>query len=182
MRALEALHGFVSRSNSALLWLAKWLAIACLVVMLVIVNVSVFQRYVMNDALPWSEEIAKFVMVWLTFMSAPIGLKIGAHMAIEVLVQSLRGRMRQILYILIFAGIISLMYVFVTTGWFLTLNARMQRASTIDVSIFYVYICIPIGSALVASVAFEFLLGAVMGVIDPDKGFKPPAQELVQAE
>lgn len=182
MRALETLESFIGRLNSMLLAVAKWLSIACLILMLVIVNVAVFNRYVLNDAVPWSEEVAKFVMVWLTFMAAPVGLKMGAHMAIELLPQFLKGRLRQILYAAIFSGIISLMYVFITTGWFLTMNARLQRASTIDISIFYVYICIPVGCTLVALVAFEFLLGAIKGTIDPDKELKLKSQELIQAE
>ena len=182
MHALEAVERIVARFNGVLLAGAKFLAIACLVLMLVIVNVAVFKRYVLDDALPWSEEIAKFVMVWLTFMTAPIGLKIGAHVGIEALVQYLRGRFRQVLLAFIFAGIIALMYVFITEGIFMTWNARIQRASTIDISIFYVYMCIPLGCFLVASVAFEFFLGAIKGIIDPSKALVLPSSELVQAE
>jgi len=182
MRGLELLEQLVARVNSVLLACAKVLAIACLVVMLVIVNYAVFKRYVLDDALPWSEEIAKFVMVWLTFMAAPIGLKVGAHVGIEALVKFLRGRLRQVLLVLIFASIISLMYVFISEGVFMTWNARIQRASTVDISIFYVYICIPIGCSLVAMVAFEFLLGAIKGVIDPSKAIELPSSDLVQAE
>ena len=182
MRALEALERFVGRINAVLLLAAKWLAIACLVVMLAIVDVAVFKRYVLDDALPWSEEFAKFVMVWLTFMTAPIGLKVGAHVGIEALIQFLKGRMRQVLLAFIFTGIIALMYVFIKEGWFMTWNARLQRASTADVSIFYVYICMPIGCTLVALVAFEFLLGAIKGIIDPSKAPELRGHDMVQAE
>ena len=169
MRAFEALERFVGFVNHWLLAGAKVLSIVCVVLMLVIVNWAVFQRYILDDALAWSEEIAKFVMVWLTFMAAPVGLKVGAHVAIEALLQYLKGRARQALMAFIFASIIALMYVFVTEGWFMTWNARIQTASTIDISIFYVYICMRIGCAVVALVAFEFLLGAIKGIIDPSK-------------
>ena len=182
MRALEAVEWFVNRLNCGLLEGAKWLSIICVVLMLGIVNIAVFQRYVMDDALAWSEEIAKFVMVWLTFMSAPIGLKLGAHVGIEAFVQYLKGRARQCLLVLIFMGIIALMYVFITEGWFMSWNARIQTASTIDISIFYVYICMPIGCSLVALVAFEFMLGALKGVIDPTKALTLPSQEQVLTE
>ena len=182
MRALEAVEWFLGRLNAGLLAGARWLSITCVILMLVIVNLAVFQRYVMDDALAWSEEIAKFVMVWLTFMTAPLGLKVGAHVGIEALTQFLKGRPRQLLMAFIFASIIALMYVFVTEGWFMTWNARIQTASTIDISIFYVYICMPIGCSVVALVAFEFLLGAIKGIIDPSKAPEPPSNDLVQAE
>ena len=182
MRAIEALERWLNRLNTYLLFGAKWVAIICLALMLIIVDIAVFQRYVLNDALAWSEEIAKFVMVWLTFMTAPLGLKIGAHVGIEALIQYLKGRLRQLLLVFIFAGIIALMMVFIKEGYFMTLNARIQRASTIDVSIFYVYICMPIGCTLVALVALEFMVGAIKGLIDPDRGLELPNQGLGSAE
>ena len=106
----------------------------------------------------------------------------GAHVGIEVLVGNIKGRLRQLTLILIFAGVIALMFVFVKEGTFMTWNARIQTASTIDISILYVYICMPIGSFVVGMVALEYLINAVRGLIDPDKARTPPGHELVQAE
>ena len=61
--ALEKLEFWVTRVNDWVLAVFKWLVIGLLALMLLIVDVAVFMRYVMNDALAWSEEIAKFVMV-----------------------------------------------------------------------------------------------------------------------
>ena len=180
-RFLEVLEGAVVRFNDWVLAGFKWLAIILLIAMLAIVDVAVFMRYVMNDALAWSEEIAKFVMVWLTFVVAPIGLRMGAHVGIGVLIGNLRGRARQVLLIAIFMAIISLMVVFVKEGSFMTWNARIQRASTIDLSILYVYICMPIGSFMVATVALEFLINAVRGVIDPAQARPAAAHDTAQA-
>ena len=124
----------------------------------------------MNDAIPWSEEIAKFVMVWMTFMAAPVGLSLGAHIAIDALANVLRGRLYFILQIWIFSAIIALMAMFVDEAWFLTKNASIQRASTIDVSIFYVYLAMPIGCAVTALVSLEYWLNALKGLIDPARG------------
>ena len=182
MQALARLEGWIAQFNDWVLAAFKWLAIALLASMLIIVDVAVFMRYVMNDALAWSEEIAKFVMVWLTFVVAPIGLRMGAHVGIEVLIGHLKGRLRQLLLILIFAGIIGLMVVFVKEGSFMTWNARIQRASTIDISILYVYICMPVGSFMVATVALEYMINAIRGLIDPSQARAEPSHELVQAE
>jgi len=179
---LEAFETGLARLNTRILAAFKWLAIFLLALMLVIVDIAVFMRYVMNDALAWSEEIAKFVMVWLTFIVAPIGLRMGAHVGIEVLVGTLRGRLRQCVLVAIFAGVIALMAVFVKEGAFMTWNARIQRASTIDISIFYVYICMPVGSLAVALVALEYMVNAVRGVIDPAKARPERPADAVMAE
>lgn len=167
--------------NDRVLVVFKWLAIALLVSMLAIVDVAVFMRYVMNDALSWSEEIAKFVMVWLTFVVAPLGLRSGAHVGIGVLIGNLGGRSRQLLLMVIFLGIISLMITIMKEGSFMAWNARIQRASTIDLSILYVYICMPIGAFMVATVSLEFLLNAIRGVIDPSQARPGGPGDVTQA-
>ncbi len=179
---LESIETGLAWLNNHIMVAFKWLAIFLLALMLVIVDIAVFMRYVMNDALAWSEEIAKFVMVWLTFIVAPIGLRMGAHVGIEVLVGSLRGRLKQLVLVAIFAGVIALMAVFVKEGAFMTWNARIQRASTIDISIFYVYVCMPVGSFAVALVALEYMVNAVRGVIDPAKARPERPADAVMAE
>lgn len=168
--AIEALERSLGRLNWLLLNLCKGAAIALLTVMTGIIVANVFYRYVLNDAVPWSEEIAKFVMVWMTFIAAPVGLSLGAHIAIDALANVLKGRLYFVLQIWIFSAIFALMAMFVDEAWFLTQNARIQRASTIDVSIFYVYLAMPIGCAVTALVSLEFWLNAVKGLVDPSRG------------
>lgn len=165
----ERLEILVGQVNRIVLEIFKWLLIAILAIMTGIVVTSVFFRYVLNDALPWSEEIAKFFMVWLTFLAAPVGLSRGAHVAIETLSTYLSGRIHQMVQAIVFALIIWLMVVFVDEASFLTWNARIQRHSTVDLSISYVYVAMPIGCAAIALVALEYLLSAIKGVFDPSR-------------
>ena len=165
--AVEALERLVGRLNWATLGVCKAAAICLIVIMTAIIVTAVFFRYVLNDSIAWSEEIAKFVMVWMTFIVTPIGLKTGAHIAVEAISGRLGGRAGHLMQVSIFLAIILLMAMFVKEASFLTWSARIQRASTIDVSILYVYAAMPIGCAVTALVAFEFLLKAMKGFLDP---------------
>ncbi len=167
--AIELLENLIGRVNWLLLSVCKGLSVVLLIIMLGIIVAAVFFRYVLGDAIAWSEEIAKFVMVWMTFFTAPVGLKLGAHIAIDALANRIRGRWYFLLQIWIFGAIITLMLMFVDEASFLTWNARIQRASTIDVSILYVYAAMPIGCAITALVSVEFWLNAVKGLIDPSR-------------
>jgi TRAP-type C4-dicarboxylate transport system permease small subunit len=165
----ERFENYVGRFNGVMLGIFKWSVVAVLIIMTSIVFVAVIFRYGLNDALPWSEEIAKFFMVWLTFLAAPVGLSRGSHVAIETLSSYLGGRPRQVVQAFVFMSIIALMVIFVKEGTFLTWNARIQRHSTVDLSILYVYMAMPIGCAATALVAFEYFLGACKGIIDPSR-------------
>lgn len=155
---IEALLGAI---NGAVLRLFRWLVLTILAAMTAIVLSGVFFRYVLNDALAWSEEIAKFMMVWMTFIAAPLAYKSGALVAIEALPRALKGRVREVLLVIIELIVITLMLVFIVKGTFLAQNASIQRASTIDFSIMYVYAAMPVGAFMVLMVAVQSVVASL---------------------
>jgi TRAP-type transport system small permease protein len=158
----------LERINTPILFICKWLAVLLLAIMTTITLSGVFFRYVLDDALPWSEEIAKYLMVWLTFIAAPLAFRAGALVSIQALPNALNGRKNEILQIIIQLIVIGLMVMFVDIGVFLTKNAMIQRASSIDFSIAYVYASMPLGAVMILLVAFQFLLEALRRLITND--------------
>ena len=65
LRALSLL----AKINEAICAAARNLAGLLLVAMLLVVVLQIVFRYVLNDSLIWSEEIAKAMMVWTAFLS-----------------------------------------------------------------------------------------------------------------
>ncbi len=57
--------------------------------MALIVALQVFSRYVLNHSLFWSEELARFLLVWLTFLGASVAYRRRAHASIDVLFRRL---------------------------------------------------------------------------------------------
>ena len=161
-------HGLGCFNNVVIIGF-KGLVIGLLGAMTIIVITGVFCRYVLGNALPWSEELAKFLMVWMTFVAAPIALKSGALVAIGALTDRLRGRTHALMLLLVYVIIISLMVVFIKDGGFLTWNARIQRASTFNLSISYVYIAMPMGAFATLMVALELFVGSLSRCIDPGR-------------
>ncbi|WDP93263.1 MAG: TRAP transporter small permease [Desulfobacter sp.] len=53
------------------------------IAMAVIVTVQVFSRYVLNHSLFWSEELARLLLVWLTFFGATVAYYHGAHPGVD---------------------------------------------------------------------------------------------------
>jgi TRAP-type C4-dicarboxylate transport system permease small subunit len=58
------------------------IAVCCLIVMVLIMGMQVFSRYVLNASLVWSEEITRYLFIWCGFMS--IGLCIRHGLALRV--------------------------------------------------------------------------------------------------
>jgi len=154
-----------------------------------IIFVGVFWRYVLGDALAWYEETGKYLMMWLVFLASPIVLKRIGHVAIDNLPRILPERIKYLMYVIVFSGTLFLLYTMVVEGWGLSINAWTQKWTSLPISFFWVYLAVPVGSAIMALVLAEQWLRAFVGVFDPERGslpeFEDPemhqAQETVQS-
>lgn len=50
---------------------------------------QVFFRYVLGNALAWPEEVARFLMLWMTGLMAPTAYRRGGFVGIDILVRLL---------------------------------------------------------------------------------------------
>jgi len=66
----------------------EWVSIACFIVMVLLVVVSVCLRP-LHIAAPWSDEGACFLFIWTSFLSAAIALKRNLHIRIDVILTKL---------------------------------------------------------------------------------------------
>ncbi len=170
MNFIAGMESLFARLNDRLLAICKGLIIAIVAVLAVILIAAVFYRFALDNAISWSEEGSKYLMVWLTFLGAPIALRHAAHINIDLLVKLFPPRGRQAFYLGINMIIIATMGVMLVKGWaFAELGAR-QVASSFNFSMVWMYIAIPIGSALTSLVAIELALKAVLGIADPANG------------
>ncbi|MBL3539708.1 TRAP transporter small permease [Aminivibrio sp.] len=54
--------------------------------MVVVVFLQVVFRFVIHSSLPWSEELSRYLMVWITFLGASIAVKRKSHIGVEAVV------------------------------------------------------------------------------------------------
>jgi len=63
--------------------LEVFICVILMSVMAVLLNIQVFMRYVMKDALSWTEELARYIFVWLVYIGISYGAKISKHLRVE---------------------------------------------------------------------------------------------------
>jgi len=81
---------------------------ALYMVMVVVIFLQVFFRFVVKASLPWSEELARYIMAWAVFIGASIAAKEGAHIGIDSIVTRLPKKMER--YIRTFAMVLSFLF------------------------------------------------------------------------
>ena len=133
----------------------KWCLIIMTAVLVVVIFAQVFTRYVLGNALYWSEELGKFIFVWLSWFGVSAGLKDKEHIQVKMFPDMLHGKglfkTEKADYIVIdllwfLTSIVVLFY-----GWEIV-QGQMQTgvygAST-GIPKWIAYLCIPLSAAVV---------------------------------
>lgn len=107
----------LQRLNDLLLWLGKWLAVSALALMVLFILGQVFFRYVMNDAPNWTEEGARFLMLWMTALMAPTAYRMGGFVAIDMLERALPARAAHLLQLFLLAISMAVLLVMLDRAW-----------------------------------------------------------------
>lgn len=158
----------LGRINAPVLTVCRIVTVAMMAVIAVVVAVSVFWRYVLNDALSWSEEIAKYAMIWLAFAGSPLALPVGGHVGVDVLPGLLPRAARHLLLAIVMAFTVGLMGLFVWYGSRFAWNGSSQVMAMVgDVSMGWVFFAIPVGSFVMGLVALELALRHLLHAVDP---------------
>jgi TRAP-type C4-dicarboxylate transport system permease small subunit len=103
--------------NDFVLKIGRGIAIVAMAAMVIAILVQVFFRYILNNALPWPEEAARFMMLWMTGLIAPTAYRRGGFVAIDMLALALPARLGALLtlVLLLIAG--SVLFVSIGIGW-----------------------------------------------------------------
>jgi TRAP-type C4-dicarboxylate transport system permease small subunit len=127
-----------------------WLAFGLFWALAFIVFLQFFTRYVLNDSLAWTEEIARYALMWVVFIGAAIVVRKNTHIAVEVLLQFSRPRFARIM--LAFVDTLKLVFYGLLAYFSWTIVERMhyQRMTVIDLPMSIVYGGIAVGCFLMA--------------------------------
>ncbi len=140
----------------------KWLLILILAVMSIIVFANVVLRYTTNISLEWAEEVARHLMIWLTFIGCGPVLRYGGHIAVENLQDSV-PRSVAIAMRLVIAVLITALFVFFTWyGLEYMDRTQFQRTAATQISIAIIYAGLPIGAAMTLIHWFLIVKGYVL--------------------
>ena len=162
--------------------------------MVLAILIQVFFRYVLNNALPWPDEAARFMMLWMTGLIAPMAYRRGGFVAIDMAVRALPERIAAILslFLLIIAGGVLAMALQIGWGEVTGFMSRAKTASLYYFDIFdgkwekvprqWMMLSFFVGVVLLFIVNIELILRSVITLLgggDQLKKLHPPEDELM---
>jgi TRAP-type transport system small permease protein len=140
----------LSAAERAVEALVRWIVIVLMLVMTVTVSLQIVFRYVFNIPLGWSEEMARFSFVWVSFFGASALMRVREHVNVTVFVDNFPPRLRAVCVLLANLCALIFAYYFVVGGIALTSNEWAQLAPAMQIPMGWVYMVIPISAVLMA--------------------------------
>ncbi len=140
-------EGFL-RFSDALDRVARFAVITLMAAMCVVVLFGVFFRYVLGDALTWTEETARYLMIWMGFLATGLALREGGHVAIDTFLNRLTGKARRIGVVFVRLLSLAFLAIVVVAGGILLSRISGQITPVLGISTAWPYLAIPVGCLL----------------------------------
>jgi TRAP-type C4-dicarboxylate transport system permease small subunit len=140
----------------------KAAAATTITLIFVVTVLGVFYRYFLNFPLVWSEELCRALLVWLCFLFAGAAFQRGEMIAVQILTDRLPRRLRALIVVPAYLMVVGFLGLLIDEGWRYARQNMIQTMPGIDaawlaltgdesgVSIFWLYVSLPIGCALLA--------------------------------
>jgi len=132
--------------------------------MAILVAVQVFCRYGLNSSLFWSEELARYMLVWLSFLGATVAYYRSLHPGVDALVSRMSPARRRITQVLVHITAMSLALVMVISGCQFAWFVRMQISPAMAVPKWIILAVIPLSGLIFFFYALVFFLGSIQRV------------------
>lgn len=125
----------------------NWALTIILTVMLVVVSAQVWYRFVLNDPLTWSEEVARYLFVWISFLGSAVGVRYNVHLGIDLIDKILSPKARKIMTVLV--NLLMQIFLVVVIFWGIRLLhvVQFQKSASLGISMIYPYLAVPVGAS-----------------------------------
>lgn len=147
----------------------KWTLFFITGAMTASVLLGVLFRYVLKAPLPWSEEIARYLMVWGVSLAASIAFREGLHVGVTILIDRLNRIFSKILIRFAQIIVIAFMATISIYGFILVSKIKGQTSPAMEIPMAWPYVAIPVGCCLIFLEALAMLIFK-KNVPEKDKG------------
>ena len=159
--------------------LVKWIIIATMVIIPVVMTLQVTIRYCFNYPLAWPEEGVRFSFVWLVFMSACAALRRGELVALDFVIQRLPPSLASVLMVVGRICILVFLAFTIYSGSDMTAHVlgRGTYSPVLPIPLWIIYISLPIGCLFMGFQVCLHLVHQFRGTkprIPPGIGFSRP--------
>ncbi|WP_447556130.1 TRAP transporter small permease [Vreelandella sp. EE22] len=152
-----------------------WVLALLLITMTILIFWQVFARFVVGKPLYFSDEIARFAMIWLTFIGAGYAYRKGTLISVDLLLEYAGHRLGCILRVIVVLCSAIFAIIIIKYGFDLVGRVANQTAPSTRVSMMWPYMAVPLGGVVILINSIALLIDEALGQWAPDQpDVQPP--------
>lgn len=126
--------------------------LAMLIGMTLVLGLQIFCRFILNDSLTWSEELARFMFIWSAFLSVSFCLKDGISLKIDTLVSVFPVKVQSVIWLLCDVIMFAFFLYMLPSAWDFAYASVLngQTSAACGIPMYFVQGSIVVGFALAA--------------------------------
>ncbi len=137
---------------------------------------QVFTRFVLRDPSSFTEELARYLLIWVGLLGASYAAGQKMHLAIDVVLKSLRGKARGLaeLSIQVFIFMFAFFVMVIGGVRLVTITLKLNQISAaLRLQLGYVYCVLPLSGLLIIFYAVVFFMQGIRSFKEEPAGFQP---------
>lgn len=127
------------------------------------VIIEVFLRYIFGLSLLVTEELSRYLMVWIVFLASALAVRDRAHISINAFVGILPSKLKLLADVLVHCLMIFFSVVLAVQGIKILPEQLNQQTTTLGVSVFWFYLAIVVGALLIIIFSVSNIYQALTG-------------------
>lgn len=135
-------------------------------VMSIVVMLQIIFRFLIKIPFPWSEELARYLMIWMGMLGAFVALREGRHIGVSLLVEKLPEAVGSKVMVVVQVATMAFLVIVARYGFSLAMFNWTQLSPAMQVSMTLPYMAIPVGSSLMI---LELLAGVLQEFFPVEK-------------
>ena len=135
--------------NALIYRVLQFLLTALLAMMLIPVTLQIFSRFI--DFIPryiWTEEAARFCLIWLIMLGATIAVRDGTHFDVDVLPAPTTARGKAVSRIIIHVAMLLVALIFIAFGWRFALFGWEQNSEMTGINMLSIHAAWPLAGVI----------------------------------
>ena len=138
---------------------AKWICVVTCVLLIIDVVIEVLMRFVFVKPMVYGEQLACYLMIWMSMVAASLALRQGGHMALDIVQKKVPKQVRTVLVIVSHVCVMFFLVVMTWYGFKHCWAVRMQRSPVVfNISMALPYLAIPVGGVFMIIQHIEVIL------------------------
>lgn len=130
-------------------WIEKlqtWICIVLFSAILVMGTIQIVARYLSTVSVPWTEELMRFCMIWLTMVGSALTVRVDGHVSVDIVLTYMKSHRRKaILFVMARLICVFFLIVYFPSAIQLIMRSATSRAVSLPIPYGYVYAAVPVG-------------------------------------